>query len=583
MEGMCLDHFVTEDMLRSFEGILGKNGHTYMPMSEWKVEATSILEKAAKACDFKTPCYFCAFRDTPACNEYRKTFIQGIVPRWFQEQMDQDKTTICYWDPEKSHLQVFPTFEEAISSGKEIWVADSSAVRAEAAIAHRVRVSTSSRQLNNTCLEQVLKWSQIDEKFKLTEDQLDVVRAVLEQNFVVVDGGPGTGKTTILKIIYQYYCQLFPDHVYCCAPTGKAAKRMSDLTRSPASTIHRLLGATYDEETEQSFFTYTEENRHPGKVFLIDEASMIDSVIFASFLAAVNDDAIIILVGDSHQLPSVGAGRVLADLIGSNKVCVCTLVENFRQLHDSMIVKNASLILHGEEMVFPEEESDIHLIEAGPQEIPQKIEEWIREQNPDYFADKWKDLAILCPKKNGPISTNVINEQLQKESCRRRGTTPLPLRGGGDGKARFARNDRVIQVRNDYRLICTNSDGSEGYGIFNGDIGYIKSIIPFSDFPMEILFDDGRKVNYPAESAGDVELAYALTVHKAQGGEWKKVLLVLPPERSPIFNRNLLYTAVTRAKEELWIIGDRETISRMIRSRYADNRKTALKVFLRSL
>ena len=197
--------------------------------------------------------------------------------------------------------------------------------------------------------------------------------------------------------------------------------------------------------------------------------------------------------------------------------------------------------------------------------------------------DKWRDLAILCPKKNGPISTTVINEQLQKESCRRRGTTPYPIRGGQNDKARFARNDRVIQVRNDYRLICTNSDGSESYGIFNGDIGYIKSIVPFSEFPMEILFDDGRKVTYPVESAGDVELAYALTVHKAQGGEWKKVLLVLPPERSPIFNRNLLYTAVTRAKEELWIIGDRETISRMIRSRYADSRKTALKIFLRNL
>ena len=410
-----------------------------------------------------------------------------------------------------------------------------------------------------------------------------MVRAVLSQNFVVVDGGPGTGKTTILKIIYQYYCQLFPDHVYCGAPTGKAAKRMSDLTHSPASTLHRLLGAVYDEETEQSYFTYTQENRHPGKVFLIDEASMIDSVIFASFLAAVNDDAVIILVGDSHQLPSVGAGRVLADLIGSNKVCVCTLVENFRQLHDSMIVKNASLILHGEEMVFPDEATDIHFIEAGPGEIPEKIDEWVREQNPDYFVDKWRDLAILCPKKNGPISTTVINEQLQKESCRRRGTTPYPIRGGQNDKARFARNDRVIQVRNDYRLICTNSDGSESYGIFNGDIGYIKSIVPFSEFPMEILFDDGRKVTYPVESAGDVELAYALTVHKAQGGEWKKVLLVLPPERSPIFNRNLLYTAVTRAKEELWIIGDRETISRMIRSRYADSRKTALKIFLRNL
>ncbi len=583
MEGLCLDHFVTDDMLRSFSNILGVNGHTYMPMSEWKKEATTILEKAVRGTDFATPCYFCAYRDTPACNEYRKTFVSGIVPRWFEEQMEQDLTTLCFWDPDQSKLRIFKTFEEAISSGKEIWVADASAVKAEAAIAHRIRIATSGRDLDNDCLEQVLKWSQIGEKFKLTEDQLDVVRAVLKQNFVVVDGGPGTGKTTILKIIYQYYCQSYPDKVYCCAPTGKAAKRMADLTHSPASTIHRLLGAVYDEESEQTVFTYTKENRHPGRVFLIDEASMIDSVVFASFLDAVSNDAVIILVGDSHQLPSVGAGRVLADLIGSNKVCVCTLVENFRQLHDSMIVKNASLILHGEDMEFPDEDSDIHFIEAGAKEIPQKIEEWIREQNPEFYIDKWKDLAILCPKRRGPVSTDVINSDLQKQCSARNGTTPMPLRGGQDEKIKFARNDRVIQVKNDYRLFTTNPDGSENYGIFNGDIGYIKTVIPLSEFPMEVFFDDGRKVTYPAESAGDVELAYALTVHKAQGGEWKKVLLVLPPERGPIFNRNLLYTAVTRAKEELWILGDRDTIRYMIRSRYADRRRTALRVFLQSL
>ena len=583
MEGMCLDHFVTEKMLRSFEGILGKNGHTYMPEEEWKKEATAILTAAVKATDFKTPCYFCEFRDTPACKEYLQTFVSGIVPRWLQEQMDEENIALCFWDEEKSHLQLFPTFEEAIASKKELWIADYSAVQAEAQIAHRVRHSSTSRDLDNDLLENVLKWAQIGERFKLTDDQLDVVRAVLKQNFVVVDGGPGTGKTTILKIIYHYYIQKYPDHVYCCAPTGKAAKRISELTGAAASTIHRLLGATYDEETEQSYFTYTEENRHPGKVFLIDEASMIDSVIFASFLSAVNSDAVIILVGDSHQLPSVGAGRVLADLILSNKVCVCTLVENFRQLHDSMIVKNASLILHGNDMEFPEEESDIHFIEAGPAEIPVKIAEWVKEQNPELFVDKWKDLAILCPKRKGPISTDVINEELQKQCAARHGATPLPLLPGEDEKVRFAKSDRVIQIRNDYRLYWKDVTGEESCGVYNGDIGYVKSLVPFSEFPMEVYFDDGRLVSYPADSAKDVELAYALTVHKAQGGEWKKVLLVIPPERGPIFNRNLLYTAVTRAKQELWIIGDRDTIRYMIRSKYADRRKTALRVFLRNL
>ena len=430
MEGICLDHFVTEEMLRSFSAILGKNGHTFLPMSAWKEQAASILQAAAKKCDFKTPCFFCEYKDTDMCNEYRKTFIQAIVPNWFQEQIDQEKVALCYWNQEQSKLELFRTFEAAIASGKELWVADQAAILAEAQIAHRVRYSSSGRDLDNDSLERVLKWAQIDERFKLTEDQLDVVRAVLKQNFVVVDGGPGTGKTTILKIICQYYNLLYEGDVYCCAPTGKAAKRMSDLTHSPASTLHRLLGAVFDEEKEQTLFTYSEENRHPGKVFLIDEASMIDSVIFASFLSAINDDAIVILVGDSHQLPSVSAGRVLADLIRSGKVCVCTLVENFRQLHDSMIVKNASLILHGNDMEFSEGKTDVHLIEAGTEDMLSKISEWISEHNPDYYVDKWKDLAILCPKRRGPISTDVINSAVQKECGRRHASSMLPIHSG---------------------------------------------------------------------------------------------------------------------------------------------------------
>ena len=144
----------------------------------------------------------------------------------------------------------------------------------------------------------------------------------------------------------------------------------------------------------------------------------------------------------------------------------------------------------------------------------------------------------------------------------------------------FSKEDRVIQIRNDYKLICREADGSEGEGVFNGDIGYVRDISGLSEFPLDILFDDGRRATYPTDRVNDLELAYALTVHKSQGGEWKKVLLVLPPERSPIFNRNLLYTAVTRAKAELWILGDRQTIDYMIRSQYSETRMTALKEFL---
>ncbi len=580
MDGMCLDHFVTNELMRSFDRILEKNGHTYLPMSIWKQEAAAILRAAAKDCDFETPCHFCSYKDTPACNEYRKTFIQGIVPNWFQEHMDAEKLALCYWDAEKSKLHFYKKFERAIQSGKDVWVADDRAIRAEAAIAHRARCGGKERKVDEECLARVLKWSQIGEKFKLSPEQEKVVTSTLKKHFVIVDGGPGTGKTTILRVIYQYYLNIFPDLVFCCAPTGKAAKRMSDLTHSPAQTLHRLLGATYDEDSDESYFFFTKDNHHPGKVFLIDEASMIDAVIFSSFLEAVDDDAIIILVGDSHQLPSVGAGRVLADLIRSQKVTVCTLVENFRQLHDSMIVKNASLILHGQPMEFPEESSDIHFISARPKEMMDRISEWYKENDPDGHVDSWREMAILCPRRSGPISTDSINDMMQKLNAGRKGIRPTAIKISEGNVRYFSKEDRVIQIRNDYKLICREADGSEGEGVFNGDIGYVRDISGLSEFPLDILFDDGRRATYPTDRVNDLELAYALTVHKSQGGEWKKVLLVLPPERSPIFNRNLLYTAVTRAKEELWILGDRQTIDYMIRSQYSETRMTALKEFL---
>ena len=209
-----------------------------------------------------------------------------------------------------------------------------------------------------------------------------------------------------------------------------------------------------------------------------------------------------------------------------------------------------------------------------------KVATWVRENNPDGHVDAWRKMAILCPRRNGPVSTESINEMLQKSNSNRKGIRPATIRIKEGVSRKFAKDDRVIQIRNDYRLLCKEADGSEGEGVFNGDIGYVRDLEALSEFPLDILFDDGRRAAYPVKSLTDLELAYALTVHKSQGGEWPKVLLVLPPERSPIFNRNLLYTAVTRAKEELWIIGDVKTLTYMIRSQYSETRKTALSIFL---
>ncbi|MBQ0012526.1 MAG: AAA family ATPase [Clostridiales bacterium] len=585
MDGMCMSHFVTEDLRRSFEGILGKNGHTFVPLSEWKKEAAGYLAQAWHRCDFETPCTFCEFKDKPSCQTYREGILHNFVGTFFEEELEERKLALCYYDKEKSKLHFFKTLQRASHSTEEVWVADYEAIKAEASIAHRLSDRVGERVIDEPRLANVLKWSQLGEKFKLSNDQLEIVRKALEQNMVVVDGGPGTGKTTILRIIYQYYFDMFPDKVFCCAPTGKAAKRMSEATHSDACTMHRLLGAVYDEDTEETVFTYTSKNHHPGKVYLVDEASMIDAVVFDAFLSAIDEQATLILVGDSHQLPSVGAGRVLADLIGSDTVPVCTLVENFRQLHDSMIVQNASLILHGKSMVFPKEgeaESDCHLIPCRPDEMLEKVTAWANRMDPDMKPERWKDIAILCPKRKGAISTNAINESLQKTRASKKGTILHKLEVSECNYRFFAKDDRVIQSKNNYNLACKEADGEEGTGVFNGDIGYVDRVYSSSQFPLDIVFDDSRRASYAMKNLAELEIAYALTVHKAQGGEWKHVLLVLPPEYGPIFNRNLLYTAVTRAKEELWILGDVQTIDRMIRSQYSETRRTALQIFLRN-
>ena len=580
MDGMCMSHFVTEELRRSFEGILGKNGHTFLPYETWKKEAAQILRDAWNHCDFSTPCYFCAFYKKADCQTYREGVLNGFVRAFLEEKIAEKRIALCYYDRVKSKLHFFKTLKRAGESKEEVWIADYDAICAEASIAHQIEDRVRTREISEERLSSVLKWSQIGEKFKISNEQQEVVRKVLSQNMVVVDGGPGTGKTTILRIIYQYYFDAFPDEVFCCAPTGKAAKRLSEATHSSACTIHRLLGAAFDEEAEETFFFYTEKNHHPGKVFLVDEASMVDAMIFDAFLSSIDTDAVVILVGDSHQLPSVGAGRVLADLIGSSTVPVCTLVENFRQLHDSLIVQNASNILHGREMLFPDDQADCHLIPTSSKDMLAKVEEWVKKENPDLHVEEWKETAILCPKRNGSISTNAINERLQKMHAEKRGVILYSIEVGEGKKRLFAKEDRVIQVKNNYKLLCREGDGTEGSGVWNGDIGYVDRLAPSSQFPADVIFDDARRATYTAGNLQELELAYALTVHKAQGGEWKRVLLVLPPEFGPIFNRNLLYTAVTRAKEELWIIGEEKTISRMIRSQYSETRRTALKLFL---
>ena len=399
----------------------------------------------------------------------------------------------------------------------------------------------------------------------LHEKQIDAVRASIENGVQIVTGGPGTGKTTIVKCILHLFKNL-GQRVTLCAPTGRAAKRLSEATGEEAKTIHRLLDLDYKDG--KGFFTYNDQTRLPVDVIIVDEMSMVDEYVFNALVKAINNGSRLVLVGDKDQLASVGAGNVLGDLISSGKFPVSYLTQIYRQDEDSHIITNAHMINNGVMPVMDNRSKDFFFEERNSaEEIARTTIELVTKRLPGYLKVAPDDIQVLCPMKRGSAGIYNLNRYLQA-------SLNPPSREKKEfrhGEFIFRDGDKVMQMQNNYQLEWTQVSGfkvERGMGVYNGDIGVIESI-NMQLMQFTVRFDGDKVAILQYADAEQLSLAYAVTIHKSQGSEFDNVVIALDANYM-LQSRNLLYTAVTRAKKMVVIAGSKTTVGSMVR-----NNKTA--------
>ena len=402
--------------------------------------------------------------------------------------------------------------------------------------------------------------------------QREAIRIAAERGLLILTGGPGTGKTTALRGILRLYEEQGLD-VALAAPTGRAAKRMSEVTGREAKTLHRLLEVEWDE-SDHPRFQRNERNPIDANALIVDELSMVDVYLFSSLLKALPLGCRLVMVGDSDQLPPVGAGNVLHDLIASGMLPVVTLSEVFRQAQESLIVTNAHRIVRGEMPELSCRTKDFFFMERTAYGAVSTVCDLVAERLPRaYGFSPTEDIQVLCPSRKGQTGSVFLNKQLQEVL-----NPPSAKKNEITVKGTVLRTgDKVMQVRNNYDILWTR-DGEEGVGVFNGDIGVLAGI-DLGTGELEVVFD-GRSAVYSAENAQDLELAYAVTVHKSQGSEFPAVIVPVAGVVPQLMYRNLLYTAVTRAKQILILVGAAETVREMTENDKKTRRYSALCAFL---
>ncbi|MBQ7793931.1 MAG: ATP-dependent RecD-like DNA helicase [Clostridia bacterium] len=403
----------------------------------------------------------------------------------------------------------------------------------------------------------------------LAEEQKAAVQAAAERSCMVITGGPGTGKTTIIKTIISLMHSLSQE-IVLAAPTGRAAKRMTAVAGIEAKTLHRLLGMKPSDD--EISFTHNESNPLTADVVIVDEASMIDIQLAASLLQAIKPGAKLILCGDADQLPSVGPGNVLRDIIASGHVTTIALGHIFRQAEESLIVVNAHRINSGEMPIIDAKDKDFFLLQRkSPEHITQTVADLYKIRLPrSYNIEPISKIQVLSPSKKGAAGTIALNRELQYAM-----NPPDMLKTEHrSGNTIFRVGDKVMQIKNDYDIMWIRENGEVGSGIFNGDMGIIESI-SLKDKTMTIIFDD-KEVEYPFANLEKLDLAYAVTVHKSQGSEFPVVILALASFAPMLMYRNLLYTAVTRARDMVVIVGRSEEIRRMVENNDRHIRYTSL-------
>lgn len=452
---------------------------------------------------------------------------------------------------------------------------------AVAAMLHQLKLSLEvTKSEIQTRLSKVEKQASI----ALDEHQREAVAAAVQNGLLVLTGGPGTGKTTTINAMIKYF-EMEGLDIFLAAPTGRAAKRMTEATGCEAQTIHRMLELSGgpDNSAGRAMFARNEENPLEADVIIIDEMSMVDLHLMQALLKAVIPGTRLILVGDVNQLPSVGPGSVLQDIIRSGAFPVVRLTRIFRQAAKSDIIVNAHKINRGEQVNLDNKSRDFFFLRRqDPNIILRVVLALVQEKMPKYVHAQISDIQVLTPMRKGALGVENLNQVLQRYL----NPASQDKEEKEHGKGLFRVGDKVMQIRNNYQLEweVRNRFGiavDRGLGVFNGDMGIIRTINTFAE-ELTVEFDEGRMVSYPFKQLDELELAYAITVHKSQGSEYPAVVIPLLTGPKPLMNRNLLYTAVTRARSCVTLVGSAEVFQMMVENETEQKRFTGLSEIIKS-
>lgn len=419
-----------------------------------------------------------------------------------------------------------------------------------------------------------------EEKNNITfhDEQKAAIINAINSGVSVITGGPGTGKTTIVKCIIEILKQNSQEYLLV-APTGRASKRLSDSTGEEAKTIHRALEVAKGSEGGLSRFVYNEKNPLKTNAVIVDEVSMVDVALMSSLCKALPRDCKLVLVGDKDQLPSVGAGNVLGDILKSSVVTVSMLTKIYRQAENSLIITNAHLINGGKMPVIDNSSKDFFFEEKLELDsIKNSIVDMVTTRLPKFTGLDSEQIQVLAPLKAGVCGIDNLNRTLQEKI----NPPSIKKQEFVVGENIFRVGDKVMQTSNNYNLVWKRMNGfleEEGEGVFNGDIGFIDAI-DFQTGETFVTFEDGRHCGYPRTELSQLSLAYAITIHKSQGSEFDVVIIPAIAGPSMILTRNLIYTGVTRAKKMVVIVGEKKNLKRMVSNSYTVQRFTLLKDLL---
>lgn len=526
---------------------------------------------------------------TPLDSEYRISSATRYSLNWFhsnghtyapQEELCRVTAELLGVDEEVIQENIIKLFiNKALvveNVGETRAVYSTSFHKAESGVARRLmQLRMYNLSKLNVDVDDELQKLEKSQGITLADNQKSAVREAMNNGVLVVTGGPGTGKTTTIKTIIDLF-ERKGMSVLLAAPTGRAAKRMQEATGKEAKTLHRLLEYGFGESDEEAFFQKNEDSPLECDAIIVDEVSMIDIILMNNLLKAVAEGTRLVLVGDVDQLPSVGPGNVLRDIIESESVPVVRLMEIFRQAQESLIVVNAHRINHGEEPILDQRQKDFFFMRQDEQQaIVGTIVELCRERLPKYYKTSFMEgIQVLSPMKKGPCGIINLNNELQK----------ILNPEAPDKKEKqfrdftFRVGDKVMQVKNNYKMKWQSivDFEKEGEGIFNGDIGVIINIDTEEQI-IEVVYDNEKLVRYDFALLDELELAYALTVHKSQGSEFP--ILVMPVTFGPkmLLTRNLLYTALTRAKQTVVLVGNEKYVHQMIMNNHITKRYSGLK------